>query len=86
MSGWCQRLGQTISELRQSVDILDVELAELAERVAKILEWHVDMLGLVVLARIAYPWYSTSAVLPNSHRRKLREITSNIAVIISLTF
>ena len=52
MRGWCQRLGQTIGELRRRVDVFDVELAELAERVAQTLEWHVDMLGLVVLTRI----------------------------------
>ncbi len=47
MSGWGQRLGETISELRGCVDIFNVELPELAERVAQILEWRINMLDLV---------------------------------------
>ena len=55
MSGWCQCLGQMISELHQSVDIFDVKLTALAEYAAQILEWHVHMLGLVVLTQIVDP-------------------------------
>ena len=63
----------------------NVELPELAECVAQILEWHIDMLDLVVLAQVTDPRNSTFAVLQNCHHRKLRQITSNSAVIVSLT-
>ena len=75
--------------VRQSASCTDVPIYSMSsslslpiERVAQILEWHVDLLDLVVLAQITDPHNSAFIVLPNRHCWKLRQITSNSAVIV----